>query len=274
MTAAANILEQLSPLFFPVAEERVMVGNVQSSDHKAIVRPDTGEVLAIHGSGYNLTPNEAILTQFVKALETSGLDLSGAVVQAQHSHAGARMFAKVRLPAHQVDIGGGDLVDLQMSVINSYDGWTAFKSIFGGFRLLCSNGMVIGQKMWQGYGRHTQGLDITASAQKLERVGSQYLETASVWEKWSRAPITIDQMAEVIQAVTPVEKTRTMLEEQFMRETVELGSTVWAGYNALTHWSTHTVSNRNNASNVAAAAQFQREEQVRKVLPMLYRVAA
>ena len=31
------------------------------------------------------------------------------------------------------------------------------------------------------------------------------------------------------------------LGDQFEEETKELGETMWAGYNALTHWSTHTL---------------------------------
>jgi hypothetical protein len=274
MTIQQTILDQMGNAFFPVAEQEVFVGGRISTGHKGIVRVDTGEVLAIHGEGYKLTPNEAIMTQFVDALSSSGLTLDGAMVQSKVSHEGARMFSKIILPAHKVEIAPGDCVDLQISVVNSYDGWTALRSIFGGFRILCSNGLVVGTKMWEGYGRHTQNLDISATARRLQNVAQSYENVSDVWSKWANSTILEGQWEQVVDVVAPTEKAKETLLNQFVAEKVELGSTVWAAYNALTHWSTHTTSNRKDASMTEAAAQFQREEHVRKGLPMLYQIAS
>lgn len=273
MTMQQIILDQMAPSFFPVVEKTVMVGDTLSSGHKGIVRVDTGEILAIHGEGYNLSSNEQIMTQFVEALVNSGLNLDGARVTNELSHGGARMFSKITLPSHRLVIRTGDEVDLQISVVNSYDGWSALRSIFGGFRLLCSNGMVVGTKMWEGYGRHTTNLDISAAANRLHNVASSYSEVGKVWTQWSASRILEGQFETIAEAVTPVEKSRETLVEQFRAESVDLGPTVWAAYNALTNWSTHTSSTRKGAEQTQAAGRFQREEQVRKVMPMLYAIA-
>jgi len=274
MTIQQTILDQMTTSFFPVEARDVMVGNRVSTGHKGIIRVDTGDVLAIHGDGYNLTSNESIMTQFVDALANSGLNLEGARVINELSHGGARMFVKITLPMHKVIIKSGDEVDLQISVVNSYDGWSALRSIFGGFRLLCSNGMVVGTKMWEGYGRHTANLDISATAHRLAGVAESYDEVGKVWTQWANARILEGQFEEIVEQATPIEKARESLIHQFEAEKIELGSTVWAAYNALTHWSTHTESNRKEASLTAASGKFQREEQVRKVLPQLYAIAA
>ena len=54
---------------------------------------------------------------------------------------------------------------------------------------------------------------------------------------------------------------------QFEDEAHELGETVWAGYNALTHWSTHTLDTpRSKGTQKQHDTQRVRANAVREVL--------
>ena len=52
--------------------------------------------------------------------------------------------------------------------------------------------------------------------------------------------------------------------ERFKEERQELGQTLWAGYNALTHWATHLPDATNNGRN--ERKRYQRNEQVRQIV--------
>jgi hypothetical protein len=52
--------------------------------------------------------------------------------------------------------------------------------------------------------------------------------------------------------------------ERFNEEKRELGSTLWAGYNALTHWATHLPDTRATGRN--ERKMYTRNEQVRAIV--------
>jgi hypothetical protein len=52
--------------------------------------------------------------------------------------------------------------------------------------------------------------------------------------------------------------------ERFNEEKRELGSTLWAGYNALTHWATHLPDTRETGRN--ERKMYTRNEQVRAIV--------
>ena len=52
---------------------------------------------------------------------------------------------------------------------------------------------------------------------------------------------------------------------QYHDEALELGETMWAGYNALTHWSTHTLE-KGREKQKQHDAQRKRADMVRDVL--------
>ena len=144
-----------SPLFFPVelVPAHARRGNsFLESDYQAVVRTDTHEVMGVHGPGYRLVTNQEVFTAFDEALHRSALNLNGMTCNDQISHNGARAVRTYVFPEHSFRIGRhDDVVDLQLRVVNSYDGSTAFSAIVGAYRLVCTNGLIIGNKWAQTY---------------------------------------------------------------------------------------------------------------------------
>jgi hypothetical protein len=54
--------------------------------------------------------------------------------------------------------------------------------------------------------------------------------------------------------------------DQYKIEAGELGETMWAGYNALTHWSTHTESARGRTGAANHMRERSREADIRAVI--------
>ena len=124
-------------LFFPVklVPAAAQLGNsFLESDHQAVIRLDTNQVLAVHGPGYNLIENREVFGAFDAALGQSALDKSDMYWKDEIANGGARSIRTYVFPSHSFRIGrSDDVVDLRVQVINSYDGSSAFSTLVGGY---------------------------------------------------------------------------------------------------------------------------------------------
>lgn len=267
-------------LFFPVAvvpAGAVIDDELVSSEYQAVIRTDTHQVLGIHGMAYKLLSNQDAFNAFDEALYESSLDLSDMRIKNEMSHNGGRAYRTYNFPAHSIAIGRkNDLVNLKLQVSNSYDASLAFSTRLGGYRLLCTNGMVIGTTFMHQSMKHTKALDLGNVVSRLNQAIGIYLDSSSEWQRWSRRRISQEQAKNIIEAFPGSnDKLHTLLLDTYQQETAELGPTVWALFNALTHYSTHHGVRRSSEGN-AASIRLQRENRVQSLIssPEWQRLAA
>ncbi len=239
----------------------------QAPKHKAIVEQDTGRIISVVGSGYNLVQNVDIIPQYEEAIHRSNLNTEGMSRDIQYSHDGARTVVTYRFPAHRIAVQEGDEMDLMITVLNSYDGSWKFMSMVGAFRLLCTNGQIIGDSFSSYYGKHTKSLDVDYAINKLENALEVYLKNAELWKQYTTSKVTIAQAHNILLSLSNGNKKMFKeLEGTYQKYVFEMGHNLWAVYNTLTDWSTHAnVRNKSNKPSVVV----NRESKVRKVLPML-----
>lgn len=238
-----------------------------ASNYQAVVRTDTHEVLGIHGPGYRLLRNEEALSAFDAALRRSPLHLEGMHCQDELSHSGARAYRTYTFPAHSVAIGrANDLTHLKLMVSNSYDGSLAFTSKLGAYRLLCSNGMVIGTTFLHAAVRHTRWLSVDSVIQRLTKAVELFHDQARQWRAWSHLPITEEAVRQVFQHLPGLNpKLEEHLFTTYQVEAEILGPSLWALFNSLTHWSTHAPVRHASQGNLASIRQ-ERENRVKAVI--------
>jgi hypothetical protein len=253
-------------IFFPVALRPVVVDDRVVPGYVAVQREDTGQVLAFHREGYRLITNDEVFPAFEEALQQSNLHLSDMTVSDAVTHGGARTVRQYRFPIHQAEIQVGDLVSLQLKVVNSYDGALAFSSLVSGHRLACLNGMVVSDQYAQTYGRHTKGFDIDDAVAKLTQVMAVFETQAARWRQWTTRMLS-DEEALTVFATLPQSNDGllTRLMTYWQQEKDALGNTVWALFNAVTYWSTHQTVRQSSQGNLATIV-LQRESQVRALL--------
>ena len=263
-------------IYFPVTLRPAELDGRTVPGFVAVQRQDTGEVFAFHREGYRLISNADVFPAFEDALQRSGLDLDRMTVRDSLSHGGARTVRHYRFPAYQTEVQVGDLVALQLKVVNSYDGSLAFSSLVSGHRLVCLNGMVVGDRFAQTYGRHTKGFDIAHAVSQLQQALTVFEHTVARWQHWTQRVIT-DADAESIFTALPQSHERLVLRLMgyWHRERRELGPTVWALFNAATYWSTHQPIRPSSQANQATVV-LQREARVRTLLnsPVFQQLAA
>jgi len=260
-----------SPLYFPVESRLVCVNDAEglpqsASGYQAIVRTDTNAVLGIHGRAYKVVPNEPLFRGFDEALQTSDLELSGLKIEDHVNYGGRRVIRNYCFPTITAEPRIGDIVELRILVINSFDSGNAFAAQVGGMRLWCLNGAVSLQGSASVYGRHTSGFDNARALTKINEAIERYLVQALDWSEWAQRELTPLQAQTALEAFPDLNPTLLQrLEQAWTIESNNAGSTVWALYNAATRWSTHTPVRQLSEPNRASIV-LDRERRVRQFM--------
>lgn len=267
-----ELREQTSALYFPVSI-RPFSQVLDNSDFlgdaswQAVIRDDTSEILAIHKQLYNLVPVRSLMERLEDELLSSGLDLRGMQVADNISHNGARMQRILRLPAHSVEIAPGDSVMLQLKIQNSYDGHSRFGIVFGAYREICSNGLVVGDVMMSVKTKHTSGLDLGEIIEALRVANDRFLDCGAMWQQWRQTPVPegiAENVFESLPKLTPA--LHESLLTEYSIQSRRMGTTLWTVYNVLTAWSTHGRADLTQKSDNIASIVREREARVAKVL--------
>ena len=128
---------------FPVFEAAVTYdtpnGDVPTN-YKLIVRKDTNKILSCMTNDYKLVTNETIINYADPIIKKN----NGKVKEVRTLNNGAKTIMKWTFPNDTVKIGPNDLINPEIIIRNSYDGTIGVNVMAGAFRLVCSNGMVIG----------------------------------------------------------------------------------------------------------------------------------
>ncbi|MBF4438311.1 DUF932 domain-containing protein, partial [Vibrio anguillarum] len=117
-------------------------------------------------------------------LNTNGAHIKDAVV-----NKGGKVIRQYIFPEHFVEIGKGDKVFLRLVVINSYDGSCGFQVQAGGFRVVCTNGLVSGERFLSLDIRHTGNCDFAKITQKIMTAIKSFDAMGNYWKKMLNTPI-------------------------------------------------------------------------------------
>lgn len=258
-------------IFFPVEQVPLSaLTGMEDRDLQAIVRTDTRQIIAVHGVRYKLVKNEEVFKPFDDLVRsTKNLDTNGMRIVDQTSYIGGRTIRSYIFPEHRIQIGRGrskDKVEMRLNVINSYDGSTNMRFNLGGFRIVCANGMVIGDEVANYTSRHTSGFSVMELKHRIAASLDNFLQVGEQWRLWARTPCTDKKALAVMTKIAG--KSEKLLADLMMfwdLEKAKLGDTMWALFNAMTYWSTH-YGIRPHASDNASAVVLDREARIQRIL--------
>jgi len=140
---------------FPVKEmpaHFIGIGNEvhKNTGHKFIIREDTNEVISCMTDKYQLVSNKDVFDMTSAVMR----DNNATLTEENTYGSGARTMWKWSFKDTKVEIANNDFVSPEIIITNSYDGSTEVGAIAGAFRLLCTNGMVIGHTIGKTGIRH------------------------------------------------------------------------------------------------------------------------
>jgi len=239
--------------FPPVSESPVFWGKNPSRayNHKAIVNPDTGKVFSIVSKDYRLIRHEDAIADIERGLGKFH-EIGRYVTTTEFYNDGARMRRKYRFFQRPVEIRVGDVIYPELNLYNSYDVTWPLVILFGAFRVVCSNGLVIGKKFLHLRRRHVfewDSIEIEnrlAEGMELFRVQSRY------WKRWTRRQLTPRTYKRIMDAMKLGVKARDEIEDEVARGSSGLDEndfpviTLWAFFNVLTWYVSHRAASLNH----------------------------
>ena len=137
----------IQDIMFPVKEVPARITSklphrdTKDTGYKFIVREDTGDVLSCMTDNYKLIDNSMIIEKSDNIITKEG----GKLKEVQTFGGGARSIVKYEFDKHKITISNGDICTPEIVWSNSYDGtFVGLNVLAGAFRLVCTNGLVIG----------------------------------------------------------------------------------------------------------------------------------
>jgi hypothetical protein len=237
------------------------------------------------GKSYALVPHDKLFAEQARQLGESDLPTDNVTVLDRIFHHGKRVHRTVIFDDldHVVTNRGGvsDRVRCRMDIFNSVDLSWAFQVFSGAYRDLCRNTLVFGgEKSYHQRKIHRGTLSPEAMIAKATNGLAMWHGQRDTMDKWRQTSLTERQFADILketicykksaaadndERLAVNEKRLNWLIERFREERPELGETMWAAYNALTHYATHLPMTMERNSN-REMTQTKRNNEVRAVI--------
>jgi len=208
-------------------------------------------------STYQLVAHHELFSEQAKILGQSDLPLENITVKDQLYKDGLQAHRTIFFHDLETTVSNNkDKVLSRIDIFNSCDMSWSFQVFSGAYRDLCRNTLVFGgQKAYHQQAKHTRNLSTTALMTKAS-IGLEFWNNQKeTMLNWRAKDMSLEQFGQILKQTickkksksaelnltNPVNETKlNYLLDRFEKETPDLGNTMWAGYNALTHWATHT----------------------------------
>lgn len=233
---------ELEPLWYGRREKARVDGRF------AIVDQNTGIVFNVCTEAYRPVPHELI----VKNLEDAALahpEFGKPDIKVQLLADGGKIIVTAEFPEVTYEVKKGDILNPNIAVKSSYDlGWK-YGFEFGAFRLVCSNGLKVGEVFDSFKKRHLQTLDTNILSNSLGDGMLRFSEQTELWQKWANTRV-LDDVYSSMWEVLPfskaekekIEQTKAFGSSLLLPEALKSGDlNVWDFYNMTTQYLTHDV---------------------------------
>lgn len=182
------------PQRFPqVTEQPVFWGprnnkSQPAEGYKAIVDADTGKVFSIVSNDYKIITHQQAIER-IKSIIAKNANLGSYDIAVDFFNDGGRMRCTFTFPGIAAEIEKGDIVNLQLHLSNSYDVTWPLTVILGALRLVCRNGLVVGEKMLHIKKRHVYKIDNLNIDQTIATAMKRFEKQSGKWMDLSRSPL-------------------------------------------------------------------------------------
>jgi hypothetical protein len=160
--------------------------------HRAVVNTvDERDVFSIVSDAYKVIQHDEVLDSIKKSVAALGLRAETKVSEMDN---GARIHAELIFPDIEIRVGGKDACKFRCIFDNSYNLTTGLRMIIGAFRLVCTNGLISGEKWASFYAKHLQSLSVERLEMCLQH-GVKTFQT-KVWDQYegmAATPLTPEQ---------------------------------------------------------------------------------
>lgn len=145
---------------------------------------------------YTLAPHDEVARQCFKGIELAGIDASPLRCELGLTELGEWMNLRIYFPkSHRHETVGGDAMDLRIECFNSVDGSSRLTILLGWLRLVCANGMVIGETMVELRDIHNQRLSLEPIPELIAKGLKKVEKEQARLRNWVATPINRHRVA-------------------------------------------------------------------------------
>ena len=233
-----SILE--NNMLFPVKEMPAMLGLNDNTGHKFIVREDTEQVLSCMSNEYKLVTNQEVFEKSSEVIK----EFEGTLTETKIFGNGARARWRYRFP-QTIKVGEDDMHP-EIIMGNSYDGTSQVYMMMGAYRLICSNGMIIGVTFGKFNNRHSV---YNPNVKQLDTVLPDMIRTSI-----TAIENDLPELQNIKLNPSDVSKIVELFPEQSIENLVQYlltnkPDTYWDLLNACTWMSTHILNRKTEATH-------------------------
>ncbi len=239
------------PADFPVALRPVYHRPNGSYDtiprRQAVVREDTGQVLAVVSDRYALVPHQRILELVEQAI--TPLDVGPVPRGIYVDKQGARMRALFKFPALAKPVLAGDQLCPCLKIQNTYDASARITIHIGAFRFVCTNLAVGGGGVFAGgfMAVHAGEVPIVEVTKQLTSYLEGFEKIVSLYRQWAMTPAAPETLDRVLGALPKRVETALRAELPSTRPIM-----IWEAYNHATQFATHQMRSYRPAFDLLA----------------------
>ena len=184
----------LAAVSFPeVSEVPVSWGemNLQRADrYKAIVNPEIGKVYSIVSKDYKLLRHEDAI-QRIENIIGGNPELGNYKTDTEFYDDGARMRRTYCFYKISVEIEPGDIINPELQLLNSYDTTWPFIVILSGYRVVCSNGLVVGEQYLYLRKRHVYNFEQMDIKEQVSSALGRFKLQTNQWKNWTEIRLSL-----------------------------------------------------------------------------------
>jgi len=150
--------------------------------------------IGIVSKNYVFVPHSRVLDLAVKAINKMGVedgDIASEMILSQY---GERMALSLFLPSkYDYSPGDKDVMRLRLVCWNSVEGSGRFRAFVGWFRLICSNGLIVGITRLDIRRRHAGNMNLSDIQNVLARGLDYSIQDKKKFEEWKKNNIREDK---------------------------------------------------------------------------------
>lgn len=233
---------------FPVELQPIYLANGEAIEaRKAVVRTDTMNTLGIVSDDYGLVKHASVIDSFREA--GRAYDVQEKISLTKN---GAYLFYQMMFPKVQAEVRKGDFIRMMMIAKNSYNGNNSLQVIFGAFRLVCENGMILGTQFLSFNFRHIGDVGGNAGTDQMFMMGHYQEAYGNYIKLFGEKMPMITEMAKYPVVLTEdlfdqkrLELPKYLVDEAKQSFIEKSDNTAWGFYNALTFAITHRMKTSN-----------------------------
>ena len=155
---------------------------------KAVIDQKTNEVFGICSDIYQIVHYEDLVKMTELTVEQMP-EFGNIKITPKVFNGGSKLDIIAKFTDVEYEIKKGDFINPSIHIRSSYDlGWK-LTSLFGAFRIVCSNGMTVGNVFSKFARRHVVSLDPSLLRDNILEGMGHYSEQVGLWKDWAETKI-------------------------------------------------------------------------------------